>query len=201
MSEDLELVHLGCGADGSDDPGEYRKGGEVTWRNLNLKHDCERDIAPAVLQRVTQDLRNRQVTRVNLYHAPGAGGTTVGRRVAWDVHRTFPVAVLKALTPDATAEKIGRVFGLTGQCVLVVIDGGSHAERDIDDLYERLRANNTPAVMLLILRRFDRQSVGPRQFWLDEGLSNEESDRFRNVYAQAVPIRRGGSRRIGPRLR
>ena len=190
LSEDLELVHLGRGVDGSDDAREYRIGGEISWRNLNLKHDCERDIAPAVLQRVTQDLQSRQVTRVNLYHAPGAGGTSVGRRVAWDVHRTFPVAILRALTSDATAEKVGRVFGVTGHSVLVVIDGGSHAERDIDDLYNRLRANNTPAVLLQVLRRFDRQKVGPRQFWLDDRLSDEESDRFRNVYSQAVPARK-----------
>ena len=190
LSQDLELVHLGSGGDGGDDAREYRIGGEISWRNLNLKHDCERDIGPSVFHRVVQDLQSRRVTRVNLYHAPGAGGTSVGRRVAWDVHRMFPVAILRALTPDTTAEKVARVFGLTGQSVLVVIDGGSHAEREIDDLYDRLRANNTPAVLLQVLRRFDRQNVGPRQFWLDDRLSDEESDRFRNAYALAVPTRK-----------
>ena len=189
MSEDLELIHMGSGIAGDDDAGEYRIGGDISWRNLQLRHDCDRDITPAVFHRVDRDLRNRETTRVNLYHAPGAGGTSVGRRIAWDLHRTFPVSILRTLTPEGAAEKIGKVFALTGQSVLVVVDGGSHAERDIDDLYERLRANNTPAVLLQVLRRFDRQRVGQRQFWLDEGLSDGEADRFRDVYSQAVPQR------------
>ncbi len=190
LSEDLDVAHLGVGVEGDDNATNFRTGGEISWRNLNLRHDCERDISPAVAQRVAQDLQNRQTTRINLYHAPGAGGTTVGRRVAWDLHRTYPVAVLRHLAPDTTAEKIGRIFGLTRHSVLVVVDGGQHAERDIDDLYERLKANNTPAVLLQVLRRFDQQNVGPRQFWLGDGLSGEEADRFRDVYAQAVPGRR-----------
>ena len=191
LGEDLELVHLRSGTEGDDDPNDYRIGGEISWRNLNLRHDCERDLGPAVLQRVDQDLRSRQTVRVNLYHAPGAGGTSVGRRVAWELHRTFPVAVLLAVTADATADKIGRVFALTGQSVLVLVDGGNHAERDIDDLYDRLRANNTPVVLLQVLRRFDQQRGGQRQFWLRDGLSAEEADRFRDAYSRVVPDRRG----------
>ena len=190
MSENLELVHLGSGLTGSDDAEGYRTGGDICWRNLQLRHDCDRTITPAVHRRVDQDLQSRKTTRINLYHAPGAGGTTVGRRVAWDLHKTYPVIILRTLTPDGAADKIGRVFALTGQSALVVVDGGSHPERDVDDLYDRLRANNTPAVLFQVLRRFDRQKVGQRQFWLDEGLFDEESDRFRDAYSQAAPQRR-----------
>ena len=190
MAEDLELVHLGTGLTGNDDAEGYRIGGDIRWRNLQLRHDCDRTIAPAVLRRVDQDLQSRIITRINLYHAPGAGGTTVGRRVAWDLHQTYPVAILRTLTTNGTADKIGRIFALTGQSVLVVVDGGSHAERDVDDLYGRLRANNTPVVLLQVLRRFDRQNAGRRQFWLDERLFDEEADRFRDAYSQAVPQRR-----------
>ena len=190
MSETLELVHIGSGLTGDDDAGQYRIGGEIGWRNLQLRHDCDRTVAPAVLRRVDQDLQTRTTTRINLYHAPGAGGTTVGRRVAWDLHQRYPVTILRTLSSDGTAEKIGRLFALTGQSVLVVVDGGNHAERDIDDLYGRLRANNTPAVLLQILRRFDRQNVGQRQFWLDERLFDEEADRFRDAYSQLVPQKR-----------
>ena len=190
MSENLVLLQLGSGLSGDDDAAGYRIGGDITWRNLLLRHDCDRTITPAITRRVDQDLQSRITTRVNVYHAPGAGGTTVGRRVAWDLHQTYPVVILHSLTSDGAADKIGRVFALTGQSVLVLVDGGSHAEREVGDLYERLRANNTPAVLLQVLRRFDRQNVGRRQYWLEERLLDEEADRFRDAYSRAVPRKR-----------
>ena len=63
MSEDLELIHMGSGIAGDDDAGEYRIGGDISWRNLQLRHDCDRDITPAVFHRVDRDLRNRETTR------------------------------------------------------------------------------------------------------------------------------------------
>ena len=192
LSEDLELLYLGSGktADG-DDARAYRTGADIRWRNLLLRHDCERDLTQAVARQVQEDLRARQTTRLNLYHAPGAGGTTVARRVAWDMHETFPVCVLRTANSESTAEKIGIVSISTGQSVLVLVDGGSHTERDIDDLYEQLKARHTPAVLLQVLRRFDKQRAGKRQFWLDEGLSDTEATRFFEAYAHAAPEKQG----------
>lgn len=190
LSEDLELVHRRTGLDGDDQASAFRRGAEVGWRNLHLRHDCDRETTPMVRAQVEVELRRRQTVRVNLYHAPGAGGTTAGRRVAWDLHERVPVASLKRGDPRDTAERIGKVAALTESPVLVIVDGGEHAERDIDDLYEFLRATQTPAVLLQVLRRFKKQTTGKRQFWLDAQLSDAEADRFRDAYGQVVPEKR-----------
>ena len=190
LSEDLDLVHRSIGLAGDDDAKEYRRGADITWRNLHLHHDCDRDITPMVRSQVEADLRRRQTVRINIYHAPGSGGTTVGRRVAWDLHNTFPVGILRRCTPGDTAQRIAKVAALAETSVLVVVDGGQHSEREIDDLYELLKAGQTPVVLLQVLRRFQSQkSEGKRQFWLDASLTPEEADRFRNVYTKAVPAR------------
>ena len=190
LSQDLELLHRSVGIAGDDDSREYRLGADVSWRNLHLHHDCDRDITPMVHSQVNFDLQRRQTVRINIYHAPGSGGTTLGRRVAWDLRSRFPVGILRRCTSHDTAERIAKVAALTESSVLVIVDGGQHSARDVDDLYDALKASQTPAVVLQVLRRFRRQQSGNRQFWLDAALTNAESDRFRDAYSIAVPDRR-----------
>lgn len=189
FSEDLDLAFRGVGLDGEGDLETYCRGGTISWRNLHLSHDCERDITPALRAAVEGDLQRRQTVRLNLYHAPGAGGTTVGRRILWDLHRSYPVAVLRRCEPRQTAERLSKVASLTESPVLVLVDGGEHSERDIDDLYDHLKAAQTPAVLLQVLRRFQAQRTGKRQFWLDAYLTDNEADRFREVFSRANPRR------------
>ena len=189
LSEDLELVHRDIGITGDDNSAEYRLGADISWRNLQLRHDCDRDITPELCRQVQADLAKRQTVRVNLYHEPGSGGTTVGRRLAWNLHNTFPVGILKNCISAETAEKIGKVSALTESSVLIIVDGGQHSERDIDDLYESLKANQTPTVLVQILRRFTRQTTGRRKFWLDTKLTDPEADRFRDAYTKSVPTK------------
>lgn len=138
-------------------------------------------------RQVEEDLQRRQTVRVNLYHNLGAGGTTVGRRIAWDLHNTVPVATLNRCSPRDTAERIGKVAALTESSVLIVVDSGRHSEREIDDLFDYLKANQTPVVLLQILRRFTQHDEGKRSFWLDTRLSEAEADRFRDAYSIAMP--------------
>ena len=189
LSEDIDLIHRSIGLSGDGGEREYRLGADISWRNLHLRHDCDRDVTSRVHDRVESDLRRRQTVRINLYHAPGGGGTTVGRRVAWDLGKKFPAGVLLRCITGETAGRIAKIAAWTESSVLVVVDGGRHSENEIDDLYERLKADQTPAVLLQILRRFHPQSTGRRQFWLDGALTNEEADRFRAVYSMAAPRR------------
>jgi hypothetical protein len=86
LEEELELVHLDVGLEGNKSPEEFARGTVVSWRDLQLRHDCDREITDKLRQRVEERLRGRNTARVNLYHTPGAGGTTVARRVLWDLH-------------------------------------------------------------------------------------------------------------------
>ena len=187
LSEGFDPLHRSIGINGDDDARRYRLGADVSWRNLHLHHDCDRDITHLVRGQVEADLKRRQTVRINIYHAPGSGGTTVGRRIAWDLHETFPVGILRKCSPEDAASRIAKVATLTESSVLVVVDGGQHSDREIDDLYELLRASQTPVVLLQVLRRFHPQENGRRQFWLEAQLTDGEADRFRDAYSRAEP--------------
>ena len=188
LREDIELLHRSAGLSGDDDATDYRIGADISWRNLHLRHDCDRDITPNIRNQVEIDLQRRQTVRVNLYHDPGSGGTTVGRRVAWDLHDAFPVGIMLRCVPRDTARRIAKIAALTESSVLIIVDGGQHSDREIDDLYEFVKADHTPVVLLQVLRRFRSPEVdGRRQFRLDTALTDSEADRFRVAYAAAAP--------------
>lgn len=187
LSEDLEIVHLSTGLLGDDTPRPFRLGSAAAWRDLHLSHDCARDVTPEIRTQVEDDLRRRDTVRINLYHAPGGGGSTVARRIAWDLHARYPTAVLLQCDPKFTAERIGRIGALTESSVLILVDGDKHSEREIDGLFEQLKAQQLRVVLLQVLRRFTRQREGRRQFWLPAELSVSEADRFRTALASEVP--------------
>ena len=189
LAEELEPLYLGIGTDGDESPDAFRRGATVTWRNLQLHHDCVRDLTAEARTQVESDLGRRQTTRINVYHAPGAGGTTVGRRVAWDLHQRYPTAVLHKCNPHATVDRIARIASLTDNSVLLLVDGGEVPERDIDSLFELSKAQQLSLVIVQVLRRFRRQTPGQRLFWLDDRLTNREADRFRHAYSTAVPAK------------
>lgn len=187
IAEELEVLHLGLATTGVDEAYEYRRGATVSWRNLQLRHDCDRDLTNELKSQIETDLRRRQTVRVNLYHDPGAGGTTVGRRIAWDLRQQFPSAVLHKCDPQATADRISKICSITENSLLLLIDGGEISEREVDSLFEFAKAQHVPVVLLQVLRRFRPQTVGRRQFWLASELTAGEADRFRSVYSLEKP--------------
>ncbi|MCL4205920.1 MAG: putative DNA binding domain-containing protein [Pirellulaceae bacterium] len=187
ITEDLEIIHLDIGLDGDSNADAFRRGAEITWRNLDLRHDCDRDITDKVRRQVERDLEERHSGRINLYHHPGAGGTTVARRIAWDLHRKYPCVVLRSCEPRFTAERLAKIAALTENSVLLLIDGGKHLEGEIDELYEFVRGSQTPVVMLQVLRRHRKQETGSRQAWLKQSLSPAESGRFEDAYTSIRP--------------
>ena len=132
LSENLDLMHRSIGMDGDSDVSEYRLGADISWRNLQLHHDCDRDITPMVRRQVETDLQKRQTVRINIYHSPGSGGTTVSRRIAWELHRDIPVGILRRCVPEDAASRIAKVVALTESSALIVVDGGHHSDREID---------------------------------------------------------------------
>jgi tetratricopeptide (TPR) repeat protein len=102
------------------------------------------------------------------------------------LHDRYPAAVLVECDSKLTVERISRVGALTESSVLVLVDGGKHSEREIDELFDQLKAQQIPVVLLQVLRRFTNQKPGRRQFWLSSELSDAEADRFRNVLSTEV---------------
>lgn len=179
---------------------EFYRGSEISWLDLANRCDVDRDLTDKLRRRVREDLEGRRVSRINLYHEPGAGGTTVGRRLLWDFHKEFPCVVLRSTVPQETAGRLETIKALTSMPVLVLVDGEQGARRrQIDELYTELASRGVAAVLLLVQRRSGAQQSGERAFELRSALSTSEAYRFAEAFSREVPARREQLQQLGTR--
>lgn len=192
LEEQLELIHwnVGLSADEQSVEGLFLKGATVGWYDLNVGAvDVDREITTKLQQQIWQKLEERATRRVNLRHLPGAGGTTVARRIAWNLHRTFPTVVAREIQPQETAERLRHLFGVSRMPILVVIDLPGVTKEVVDRLYDELRRSHTHAVLFIVERQFDL-GHSSKVFRLDAMLTNKEAFGLSEVLSDRVPERR-----------
>ena len=114
LREHLEILYEGCEElpEVSNDPSEgelrlqnvfeeHRKlfisGNQISFVSLYDNHDAKRKIERDIqihVQRLLDQGLNRSVI-VEIRHSPGTGGTTIARRVMWDIHQAYPCAFIE----------------------------------------------------------------------------------------------------------
>jgi len=190
LEEEVEIVTLESGLAPPVDRTigrDFLQGNEISWYELGIHSDVERDLTSKVHRQIKSDLESRKTARINLYHTPGAGGTTVAKRLVWDFHREHPCVMLRSTNPAETANRFAYVTSSTALPLLVAIDGADIAEGQVDELYDQLRARNVPAIILQVVRRFTTPTERPRSFFLREELSTAEGHRFKSIFEREQP--------------
>ena len=192
LEEQLEIVpwEVRTQTDFSLQSNSFLRGAIPSWIDLYSDVDAEREIKSDLQYQVRGELETRATRRINLWHWPGAGATTVARRVAWDLRQTFPAVVALDIQPQETAERVRHIFGITRLPVLVIIDVPSTTQEDVDRLYNALRNSHVHAVLLNVERRIGSgRSSGP--FYLDAMLTTGEAVRLSRTLTVDVPNRKG----------
>ncbi|MFF2625568.1 RNA-binding domain-containing protein [Kitasatospora griseola] len=200
IEEEMEVLYLDPPSEGSDDDRrDFLQGSEISWYALSRRADVDRNKTASLHTKVVRELdRGGRAVRVNLYHTSGAGGTTVARRVLWDLHHLYPCVVLLG-NPSAqhvgnkwaedNAERIMRLGNVTQRRVLVLAESGRVPERLLNDLYDSLRNRQASAVVLQVLRRATSVIDDQRVVQLPSFLLDQEADRFLEEYTRARPDR------------
>lgn len=166
---------------------DFLRGGEIGRPALASGVDVLRDIYPGLQKIVRGVLANRRTLRLNLFHEPGAGGSTVGRRCLYDFHTQYPAVTISSWSQYETARRIDWLARSTDLPVLCLIDGPEVSDRMIAALLNDLQASQTPAVMLHVARRFSPPSELSNSAFLKARLSDEEASDFFDRYQSEMP--------------
>lgn len=177
----IELVYAGCeyasendlvqkGIDlsgGGDSLGEeFYKGGEVTWndiahhRDLRLLTDRQyQNIKDRILKLMEES--SPRIKKIRLLHGAGTGGTTLSKRILWDLKLQVPCMRLKKYVPE-TANMLLEVYKRTGKRVLITIEQGSTVITDdeLNMLVQQVNAENGKLLILQITRSADLAAHG-----------------------------------------
>lgn len=188
----IELVYAGCeyesssgdpqvGFDmsgGGDSLGEaFYKGNEVTWndianhRDLRLMGDKEYRQCLERLVKLAEET-SRRVQRLRLIHGAGTGGTTLSKRILWDLKDRIPCARLKKYSPK-TVHILQEIYQKTGKRVLLAVEQGSTviSDDDLNTMSQQIYAENGKLLLLLIVR-----ANGHTAYSAQEGEEYEEDE-------------------------
>ncbi len=187
---------------------EFYRGGVVDWWNFYLPSQvCHRSLDKKLEARVRESLEGRTrimdgVAEVNLYHEPGAGGTTSARRVLWELRANYRCAVVKAITKH-TCEQIFDLHsfgerqqeGSVPKPVLLLLD--NQDEEKTEKLKEEIReqtwvqqkSRSDVFCVLLLVHRTKRVKLPENEdkkdfskFTLKQQLEETEKEWFKEKY-------------------
>lgn len=183
--EAFEVVHGGLSADATAEREfDFLQGAEITWRELEDHLDVDRDHVNAVVTPVLGILNRNRSGSVALVHAPGAGGTTLARRIAWALKEQFPTVLLKARLPF-TSTRIQELYALAGNIpILIVAEGSVIDPGDRNLLFRELKELNLNFCMLDVRR--GGKNAG-KDVYLDRIVTDREAGRFYRRYSAAAP--------------
>jgi tetratricopeptide (TPR) repeat protein len=188
---DIVDLSAGTSAEGLEDVGYgFLRGRRISWFELGLNLDVIPDIAQSLFDQISEELKGRDTRRVSLFHYPGAGGTTLARRVAWEMHRDVPTVYCASVSDEhGLAQRVGRLSQVTGLPVLVVLEQAT--ELVADRFFNRLRGDSIPAVVLIVSRRVRvPQKTGSRSFYLGPAATPGQVAELARRYAEYSPGRR-----------
>lgn len=149
LKEHLQILYDGCEGlpEFSNDPAEaenffeehrrsFISGNHISLVSLYDNHDARRQIGTDIRSHV-QRLLDQGLTRsliVEIRHSPGTGGSTIARRVMWDLHKSYPCALLEISSSrhyfdednalsNKFAARITALEEICGASPVILIDG------------------------------------------------------------------------------
>ena len=162
---------------------DFRRGMPIEWAELAQNLDVPRGEALARYSKQIETELNASSNRtVNLLHEPSAGGTTLGRRLAWTFMEKFPTVCLEQVSSD-TASYMRELFQFCSLPVLVLMESTIVTESEREGLLQQLREDNTRAVFLWVSRAYgyreDKQILPGK-------LDDKETSLFLEAYLEQV---------------
>jgi tetratricopeptide (TPR) repeat protein len=190
LHEDLEILHSSIDLElNEEQENDYLQGAMITWNDLDSHYDVTRDDKIKIQKLVERELSKRTASRLNLYHWPGSGGTTVARRIGWDLRQKYPVVMLNRVAVRDTVERFRELFRITENPILAVVEGADVIPENMDILYNEVKAEQIPVVFLSVTRTFKKSAHGKseRSRYLGKTLSNDECFHFVKAFKRIVP--------------
>lgn len=159
-------------------PAFYR-GETITWKELEADVDVQRSKYDDLQRKILDRLNGRQSQKFTLYHYAGAGGTTISRRLAYNLREQVPTVIIDAYNKNVTFNLIELLSMKVNRPMLAIVE--SSKVGSIDELITSCNAKKRMVVFVYVERILHKSSViGQPQMELihDRMNDGEEKSKF-----------------------
>lgn len=191
IQEDMEIVYPDIVLDVWDPSRQliidFWRGYEISWQDLDINADVQRKIHNNLFIELERSISKRDSTLKTLYHNPGAGGTTLSKRIAWDMKGIAPTVIIKRYS-ETLLEKLQFLFTETGIPIFIVVEASTMSFSERDKILKELNEANVKYVILYVLRTTER-SFPDQHFGLVDPFVMEEYVAFCKKFSSVHPER------------
>ena len=181
-SNGITVVHKDVGAESDSEietiPAFY-KGETITWKELGADIDVQRGKYDELQKKILDRLAGRHSQKFLLYHMAGAGGTTISRRLAFNLKDRVPTIIIKDYNKSTTFHWIETISMKVNLPMLAIVE--SSKVGNIDDLIAECNANKRIVLFVYVERVLKRPSVIGQplvEFITDKMINSDEKDKF-----------------------
>ena len=179
LEDFCEPVYLSLGQNSNDACPDvrdfYRGARKISWRELALRKDLLHDsYQNEIWPELKRIIAESETPFFTIGYKPGYGGTTLLRRIAWDMHTDYPTLIIHRYLPVCVQrlQALRSKFETVGRLVLL-IDSNDMSIADAERLFNDLRINTVPAAIIYLKRRERRHSSEKETFELKNLNKNE----------------------------
>lgn len=146
----------------------FLSGNWISFVSLYDNHDARRELSEDVRNHIHRLLEQGPPTHstiIEIRHSPGTGGTTIARRVLWDLRKSYPCAIARLGDykfdfdddfhfVNALADRIAALQDICQMIPLILLDG-NHSRIEVlnSKLVRVLNTRGQRAVLLSCLHR------------------------------------------------
>lgn len=168
-----------------DENSGFWRGNPPTWHEINARIDIYRKTTSEIKKKVGEFFENPPSRTVFVTQKPGMGGTTILRRVAWDLHKIYPIVIVNKDARSLT-EKLKIFHEIAGCPVLIIVESDCLTEARFEEIYSTAFNENIRSVFIYLRKDFSNHSYEAEEkadsLSLPEPLSDKEAELFYNSF-------------------
>lgn len=125
---------------------------KISWFGLKNRFDVERQNFNKKYLKPIEKVIESGRGKVQLVHEAGFGGTTIARRIAWEIHNDYPTLILKKYRDLKIKESLIMLHEKTRKTIFVIMEVPQTITLDeVDVLYKSI-PQARPVVFLIVKR-------------------------------------------------
>ena len=182
LSNGISVIHHSIASEGDGDikpvPAFYQ-GETITWKELEADVDVQRSKYEELQRKILDRLKGRQSQKFQLYHLAGAGGTTLSRRLAFDLRDQAPTIIINEFVKGTTFDLIELLSMKVNLPMLAIVESAKVG--NIDDLISECNAKKRIVVFVYVERVLRRPQMVNQpliEFITDKMHDAEEKGKF-----------------------
>lgn len=182
LANGISVIHHSIATEGEGEikavPAFYQ-GKTITWKELEADVDVQRSKYDDLQHKILDRLKGRQSQKFHLYHLAGAGGTTLSRRLAYDLRDIAPTIIINEFVKGTTFDLIELLSMKVNLPMLAVVESAKVG--NIDDLISECNAKKRTVIFVYVERVLRRPQLvnQPLVEFINDKMHNvEEKEKF-----------------------